>query len=177
MTNRSARRKSRSWWWTGRRRDCSSCAALAAPNVAQTGSPMPLRFEDPHPGGMNENSPAFQRWEPSRLAVSPEGTAAPAFIQPSLRDSTLTVPPPSVETLGYFHLSLRDKHTDPYEILVALDCQSAAQPINNQRCKISASLETFWTGPDGPSVCAAAYRFAGGGPRVGARAGPCHGSR
>jgi hypothetical protein len=31
-----------------------------------------------------------------------------ALVRPSLRDSTFHHPPPSVETLGYFQLSLRD---------------------------------------------------------------------
>ena len=36
---------------------------------------MPLGFEQFHPGGMIENSPAFQRWDDGKRALSPEGTA------------------------------------------------------------------------------------------------------
>src|SRR2546423_6998718 len=38
-------------------------------------SPMPLGFECHHPGGMAENSPAFQRRDHDERASSPEGTA------------------------------------------------------------------------------------------------------
>jgi hypothetical protein len=44
--------------------------------------------------------------------MRPDGTAERAqptiIVQPSLRDSTVFVSPPSVETLGYYHKSLRD---------------------------------------------------------------------
>ena len=43
--------------------------------VAQTASPMSLGFDHRHPGGMIENSPAFQRWDRSQRVLSPEGTA------------------------------------------------------------------------------------------------------
>src|SRR5580700_3237723 len=36
---------------------------------------MPLTFQGDHPGGMVENSPAFQRRDKSERASSPEGTA------------------------------------------------------------------------------------------------------
>ena len=60
---------------------------------------------------MNENSPAFQRWESGHAEASPGGTAewryevsvVPAGLA-SLYGRT-----PSVETLGYFRMSLRDK--------------------------------------------------------------------
>ncbi len=50
--------------------------------------PMPLGIEVPHPGGMAENSPTFQRWvgEFSGAQV-PKGRLKPGAIrQPSLRD-------------------------------------------------------------------------------------------
>jgi len=60
------------------------------------------------------NSPAFQRRDCGRLNSSPEGTAERntviAVFQPSLRDFIWGDIHPSVETLGYFHLSLRDIH-------------------------------------------------------------------
>ena len=36
---------------------------------------MPLGFQCSHPGGMAENSPAFQRWDRGLGVPSPEGTA------------------------------------------------------------------------------------------------------
>ena len=47
---------------------------------------MPLGFGRLHPGGMFENSPAFQRWDDCRTTLSPEGTAEPKkphFSRPS----------------------------------------------------------------------------------------------
>jgi len=37
--------------------------------------PMPLGFQRRRPGGMAENSPAFQRWDLGPGVPSPEGTA------------------------------------------------------------------------------------------------------
>ena len=66
------------------------------------------------PEGHPDNSPAFQRRDYGRLNLSPEGTVererAVTVFQPSLRDFTCGDIPPSVETLGYFHLTLRDIH-------------------------------------------------------------------
>src|SRR5947209_10966736 len=66
------------------------------------------------PEGQRESSPAFQRREGRRMNLSPEGTAervpGRAIFQPSLRDLFWCGIHPSVETLGYFHLSLRDIH-------------------------------------------------------------------
>src|SRR5258708_36848270 len=70
---------------------------------------MPLGFEVLDPGGMNENSPAFQRWDRSQTCPSPGGTAESAASQASLRDASATTPTPSVETLGYFRMSLQDR--------------------------------------------------------------------
>ena len=72
---------------------------------------MPLGFQRRHPGGMAENSPAFQRWDRGPGVPSPEGTAEnrqlsrPFGTQPSIRSA------PGVETPGYFQESLRDKNT------------------------------------------------------------------
>jgi hypothetical protein len=38
------------------------------------------RFDPAHPGGMGENSPAFQRWDLGLIASSPEGTAESAIV-------------------------------------------------------------------------------------------------
>src|ERR1041385_7198671 len=66
------------------------------------------------PEGQRESSPAFQRREERRKNLSPEGTAervrGRAIFQPSLRDFNSGGIHPSVETLGYFHSSLRDIH-------------------------------------------------------------------
>ena len=50
--------------------------------------PMPLGFDPPHPGGMVETSPTFQRWgREFRGAQVPKGRPKPGAIhQPSLRD-------------------------------------------------------------------------------------------
>jgi prepilin-type N-terminal cleavage/methylation domain-containing protein len=50
--------------------------------------PMPLGIRDPHPGGMADNSPTFQRWDHDRGEPSPEGTPETYSRQPSLRDSS-----------------------------------------------------------------------------------------
>src|SRR5258708_37353965 len=83
---------------------------------------MALGFEVHHPGGMVENSPAFQRWDCGQTFPSPEGTADAAAFQASLRDAFATAPTPSAKALGYFRLSLRDRGVGPAsQILVALD--------------------------------------------------------
>ena len=66
---------------------------------------MPLGFDPVHPGGMDENSPAFQRWERGFVVSSPEGTAEWVRYRPSLRDLSPRASTPSVETLGYSRLS------------------------------------------------------------------------
>ena len=65
------------------------------------------------PEGHRENSPAFQRWVEAGREVSPGGTtenwvSVPVFCRPS---GTLGSPTtrPSVETLGYCRMSLRDR--------------------------------------------------------------------
>src|SRR5664280_1058093 len=72
---------------------------IAANKVAQASSPAgsggvsppgseALGFDRPHPGGMAENSPTFQRWvREFRGAQVPKGRLKPGAIhQPSLRD-------------------------------------------------------------------------------------------
>ena len=82
---------------------------------------MPLGFDPVHPGGMDENSQAFQRWERGFVVSSPEGTAEWVRYRPSLRDLSPRASTPSVETLGYSRRSLQGAHGDPSENLVALD--------------------------------------------------------
>jgi hypothetical protein len=65
-------------------------------------------FETDNPGGMKENSPAFQRWDGGQMVQSPIGTAEPAAVLPSRWDLFGATAIPSVETLGYSRLSLRD---------------------------------------------------------------------
>jgi len=60
------------------------------------------------PEGLGENSPAFQRREGQRRALSPEGTAEIGGHQSSLRDLRPIHAKPGVETPGYYRLSLRD---------------------------------------------------------------------
>ncbi len=84
--------------------------------------PMPLGFGWLHPAGLDENSPALQRWDRSQTCPSPGGTADATSFQASLRDASATTPTPSVETLGYFRMSLRDRAAGRVsQILVALD--------------------------------------------------------
>ena len=72
---------------------------------------MSLGFDSVHPGGMNENSPAFQRWDRGLVVSSPEGTAESTVRRTSLRDLCDWASIPSVETLGYFPPSLRDRNS------------------------------------------------------------------
>ena len=78
-----------------------------AQNIALKAATLDLH----HPAGMVENSPAFQRWDPSQKEASPKGTAEKMQPQPSLRDLLCGPRIPSVETLGYSRLSLRDKRS------------------------------------------------------------------
>ena len=73
------------------------------------------------PEGLVRISPAFQRWVSAVGASSPEGTAECGCwsqpSQPSLLDLFLCSSQSSVETLGYFRLSLRDNDAKvPLEI-------------------------------------------------------------
>ncbi len=73
--------------------------------------PMPLALDTPHPEGMNDNSPAFRRWDSAPEGVLvPQGRLKPAAsaVPAGLRQSPISVP--NVETLGYCRMSLRDKH-------------------------------------------------------------------
>jgi hypothetical protein len=47
---------------------------------------MPLQFECLHPGGMDDNSPAFQRWDRRRTGLSSERTVDPCSFRLPLRD-------------------------------------------------------------------------------------------
>src|SRR6476619_690712 len=71
---------------------------------------MPRGFATHHPGGMADNSPTFQRWEPDRnwvqvpkgrLKLCPWSAVHSGIIARS--DGV-----PNVETLGYCRKSLRD---------------------------------------------------------------------
>src|SRR5438067_1599173 len=77
------------------------------------GCPMPPGFGAPHPGGMADNSPTFQRWDHDNSESSPEGTTDTDSPQPSYSGLVVTNIKPNVEieTLGYYRLSLRDRQT------------------------------------------------------------------
>ena len=63
------------------------------------------------PKGHNENSPAFQRRDEVLTMASPEGAienARQSGVRPSLRDLTSSRTKPSVKTLGYCRLFLRN---------------------------------------------------------------------
>src|SRR3989442_15891862 len=92
---------------------------------------MPLGFGIPNPGGMAENSPAFQRRDQVMRALSAEGTAEPRCLSRPFGTHSSPNLKPGVETPGYSQLSLRDTkrwailicssgHQEPhsYEILV-----------------------------------------------------------
>ena len=70
-------------------------------------------FDAPVPEGHGENSPAFQRWVVRFKATeSRRDERELGFgvgILPSLRDLVDFSPQPSVETLGYCRMSLRDR--------------------------------------------------------------------
>src|SRR2546427_171213 len=78
------------------------------------------------PEGHLENSPAFQRREKSRLAHESRrdgwNTSSVLGSRPSLRDSRSIGLQPSVETLGYCRVSLRDS-LDKASVRVALFVQ------------------------------------------------------
>src|ERR1051325_12165584 len=64
-------------WIIGRKENSYQSRTASAPRsarIAGTARPMPLGIERHHPGGMTENSPAFQRRDKGVEASSPEGT-------------------------------------------------------------------------------------------------------
>jgi len=63
-------------------------AARSSKPKPGTSCPMRLGFHPPHPGGMADNSPTFQRWvREFRGAQVPKGRLKPRAVrQPSLRD-------------------------------------------------------------------------------------------
>ena len=86
--------------------------------LSRVGTPMPLGFH-PHPGGIFDNSPPFQRWVRrfGNLQV-PKGRLKPRDL--SAVPSGLTPVGrcfPNVETLGYYRMSLRDKESDTFSKL------------------------------------------------------------
>src|SRR5438445_3339513 len=90
------------------------CRADKASVVAERKDPhpMPPGFESPHPGGMVDNSPTFQRWvREFRVLEVPKGRLKrrdPSTV-PSGLDPILSLFP-KVETLGYYRVSLREKN-------------------------------------------------------------------
>src|SRR5437867_2978818 len=81
------------------------------------------------PGGRFENSPAVHCRVQIGESTSPEGTAETSqclwsiaipilveVIQPSLRDSTLLVHRPTLERVGYYQFSLREKAKERPEL-------------------------------------------------------------
>src|SRR5213593_968821 len=66
---------------------------------------MPVGFFIPNPGGMAENSPAFQRRDQVMRALSPEGTAEPRCLSRPFgtHSSPNLKPGVEIETPGYSH--------------------------------------------------------------------------
>src|ERR1035437_11083795 len=83
---RKEKRKVRRTSW-GAHPDTAPAVTAEGPERGQE-CPMPLGFDPPHPGGMIEHSPMFQRWvREFRDAQVPKGRLKPCAIrQPSLRD-------------------------------------------------------------------------------------------
>ena len=88
---------------------------------------MPAGFEQLHPEGMIENSPAFQRRDCRSGRASPEGTAEIEPSHASRRDLLSHHAKPGVETPGYFHAVPTGQiaYRGP-EILVALGLETRA---------------------------------------------------
>src|SRR5260370_20629710 len=61
-----------------------------------------------HPGGMVDNSPAFQRRDSGERASSPEGTAESDCLSRPSGPYPSRTSKPGVETPGYSQASLRD---------------------------------------------------------------------
>ena len=84
--------------------------ALSADSQASAAGPMPPGFEPHHPGGMVENSPAFQRRDSGKRESSPAGTAEldcvsrpsgtypPGTSNPALKRRAIAVCPSGTET-------------------------------------------------------------------------------
>jgi hypothetical protein len=71
---------------------------------------MPLGFATHHPEGMADNSPTFQRWEPTVNGVQvPKGRLTVHAVSRPFGAYCASTPVPNVETLGYYRKSLRDK--------------------------------------------------------------------
>jgi acid phosphatase (class A) len=100
--------------------------------------PMPPGFEQLHPGGIAEDSPAFQRWDRDRASASPAGTAEPSVFLSSLRDSSWTA-----STLGYVRQSLRDKTGSLVsQILVAFPRPAVLAAIFALTCSVAFAKES-----------------------------------
>jgi hypothetical protein len=86
------------------------CGGRHGFSARRRGRPTPLGFS-PHPEGIFDNSPTFQRWVGEfRGAQVPKGRLEPR--EPSAVPAGLIVVPgpvPNVETLGYYRVSIRDK--------------------------------------------------------------------
>src|SRR5258708_35922303 len=83
-----------------------------------------LRRRDSAARGMDESSAAPKAFGAGTAAkhVQVPGTAESAAFQASLRDASATTATPSVETPGYFRMSLRDRAAGrASQIRVALD--------------------------------------------------------
>src|SRR5206468_5152421 len=84
---------------------------------------MPLGFGIPNPGGMAENSPAFQRRDQVRRALSPEGTAEPRCLSRPFgtHSSPNLKPGVEIETPGYSHfVPSGHQEAHSHQILAAL---------------------------------------------------------
>ena len=87
---------------------------------------MPPGFGPAHPGGMSENSPAFQRWGSRSSGSSPEGTAELPVRRPSLGTYGIKRPYPALKHWAIVSCPFRDIHVQRSGILVALSADARA---------------------------------------------------
>src|SRR6266487_1368390 len=99
------------------------------------------------PEGQDENSPAFQRRERRESSSSPEGTAERprriydvSFCRPYGTCVTFRRQP-SVETLGYYRMSLRDRSRHPDSGEFPKGFGVSRQGARQSRVSIASSFE------------------------------------
>jgi len=77
------------------------------------------------PGEISDNSPALKRWVAVQMQMSPGGTTE-SFNRPSGTPNHPTARP-SVKTLGYYQLSLRDKNRPIRERIMIRPASAAVE--------------------------------------------------
>jgi hypothetical protein len=102
--------------WPGR-----GAHEVTRPAKMQNASLTAFTVQPLHPEGMDENSPAFQRWGNVRTRSSPEGTAEiPPWVHRPFGTQPYLDLTPNAEALGYSRVSLRDRGSHGLAALFAL---------------------------------------------------------